>query len=286
MPRRKFLSALMAAGSALVLAGCEAAFSALRLLVPKTGYRTVEGVAYGADSRQKLDIYVPDGLKGPASVLLFFYGGAWQSGNRADYFAFGQAFASEGIVTVVADYRLYPQVTYPAFVEDAAAALAFVRANIAKHGGDPNRIVISGHSAGAYNAVMLASEPAFLKKQDGDLSWIRGVIGIAGPYDFLPLRQDDYIAIFHGANNRDAMPVNHVTGRRPPMLLAWGGADFTVGRVNIERMEAALKRHGSPVEARVYPGVSHVGIILSLAHGFRGRTTLHKDMLDFIRKHG
>jgi acetyl esterase/lipase len=285
MPRRKFLSALLAAGSALALGGCEAAFSALKLMVPRTGYRVVEGQAYGTDPRQKLDIYVPDGVKGPAPVLLFFYGGAWQGGNRADYFAFGQAFASQGIVTVVADYRLYPQVTYPAFVEDGAAALAHVRATIAKHGGDPSRIFVSGHSAGAFNAVMLASEPAFLKKIGGDLSWIRGVIGIAGPYDFLPLRQSDYIAIFHGPNNRDAMPVNHVTGPRPPMLLAWGSADFTVGRVNIDHMAAALKKQDSPVETRIYPGVSHIGIILSLAHGFRGRTTLHQDMLDFIRSH-
>ncbi len=286
MPRRKFLAGLLAAGSALVLAGCDAAFSALKLVVPRTGYRTVTGQSYGADPRQTLDIYIPDGLNGPAPVLLFFYGGAWQSGSRGDYFAFGQAFASEGIVTVVADYRLYPQVTYPAFVEDAAAAMAHVRATIARHGGDPQRIFVSGHSAGAFNAVMLASEPAFLKARGGDQSWIRGVIGIAGPYDFLPLRQKDYIAIFHGANNRDAMPVNHVTGPRPPMLLAWGTGDSTVGRVNIENMEAALKRHSSPVEVRTYPGVSHIGIILSLAHGFRSRTTLHQDMLRFIRSHG
>jgi len=285
MPRRKFLSTLLAAGSALLLAGCEAAFSVLKLVVPRSGYRLVEGQAYGTDPRQTLDIYVPDGLKGSAPVLLFFYGGGWQSGNRADYFAFGQAFASEGIITVVADYRLYPQVTYPAFVEDAAAALAHLRTIIARHGGDPARIFVSGHSAGAFNAVMLASEPAFLKKVGGDLSWIRGVIGIAGPYDFLPLRQSDYIAIFHGPDNRDAMPVNHVAGKRPPMLLAWGSADFTVGRRSIDRMEAALKKQGSLVEARIYPGVSHIGIILSLAHGFRGRTTLHQDMLDFIRSH-
>jgi len=286
MPRRKFLTALLATGSALVLAGCEAAFSALRLVVPRTGYRVVADQAYGPDSRQKLDIYVPDSVKAPAPVLLFFYGGAWQGGHRADYFAFGQAFAGEGIITVVADYRLYPQVTYPAFVQDAAAALAHVRANIAKHGGDPARIFVSGHSAGAYNAVMLASEPGFVQAQGGDLSWIRGVIGIAGPYDFLPLRQSDYIAIFHGANNRDAMPVNHVDGKRPPMLLAWGSGDWTVGRVNIERMQDALVKQDSPVTVKIYPGVSHIGIILSLAHGFRGRTTLHQDMLDFIRSSG
>ena len=283
MVRRTFFTAALGLASTMLLAGCEAAFSAFRLIIPRTGYRIVPDQSYGADPRQKLDIYIPAGLKGPAPVLLFFYGGAWQSGNRADYLAFGQAFASQGIVTVVADYRLYPQVTYPAFVEDGAAALAFVHANIARHGGDASRIFVSGHSAGGYIAVMLGAAPAFVEKAGGNPSWIRGVIGIAGPYDFLPLREDSYIAIFHGANNRDAMPVNHVTGRRPPMLLAWGTGDGTVGAANIDHMEAKLKSAGSPVETHRYPGVGHIGIILSLAHGFRGRTTLHRDMLRFIR---
>lgn len=287
MPRRGLLVSALMSGLGLLLgpllAGCDAAFSALNLLVPRGGYRVVRDVAYGAGPRRKLDIYVPDDLKSPAPVLLFFHGGAWQGGARTDYLAFGQAFAGEGIVTVVADYRLYPEVTYPAFVADGAQALAWVHAHIAKHGGDASRIFVCGHSAGAYNAVMLACEPDFLRRAGGDLSWIRGVIGIAGPYDFLPLRDASYIDIFHGANNRDAMPVNHVDGVRPPMLLAWGTGDHTVHAVNIDRMEARLKRVGSRVETRRYPGVSHIGIILSLAHGFRGRTTLHRDMLAFIR---
>lgn len=270
-------------GLGLLLAGCGAAFSALSLLVPRGGYRVVRDVAYGAGPRRKLDIYVPDNLKTTAPVLLFFYGGAWQSGERADYLAFGQAFASEGIVTVVADYRLYPEVKYPAFVEDGAQALAWVHAHIAEHGGDASRIFVCGHSAGAYNAVMLASEPDFLRRAGGDLSWIRGVIGIAGPYDFLPLQEASYIDIFHGANNRDTMPVNHVDGIRPAMLLAWGTGDRTVYAVNIDHMEAKLKSVGSPVETHRYPDVTHIGIILSLAHGFRGRTTLHQDMLRFMR---
>jgi acetyl esterase/lipase len=270
-------------GAALLLSGCDAVFSALNLAVPRTGYRVVRGQTYGPDPQQKLDVYVPDNLKARAPVLLFFYGGAWQSGERGNYLALGQAFASEGIVTLVADYRLYPQVKYPAFVEDGAAALAWARRHAGEHGGDPERIFVAGHSAGAFIAVMLASEPDFLRRAGGDLSWIRGVIGIAGPYDFLPLREPATIDIFHGANNRDAMPVNHLDGRRPPMLLAWGTGDRTVGAVNIDRMEAKLKSLDSPVETHRYPGASHIGIILSLAHGFRGRTTLHKDMLAFIR---
>ena len=283
MRRTGFLAASLAGAAALWLAGWDAGFFLLDLTVPRSGYRVVRDVAYGADPRQKLDIYVPENLRQPAPVLLFFYGGSWQSGARGNYRAFGQAFASEGIVTIIADYRLYPQVKYPAFVEDAAAALAWVHGHIAERGGDQERIFVAGHSAGAYNAAMVASEPGFIKRAGGDLSWIRGVIGIAGPYDFLPLKDPAYIDIFHGAGNRDAMPVNHLNGKRPPMLLAWGLEDETVGAVNIDHMEAKLKSLGSPVDVHRYPGIGHVGIILSLARGFRGRTTLHQDMLRFIR---
>src|SRR5689334_23463520 len=106
------------------------------------------GLAFGADPRQKLDLYVPEGLRGRAPVLLFFYGGGWQGGNRARYRAFGRTFAGAGVVTAVADYRLYPQVKYPAFVEDAAVALAFLRDHVVHHGGDPDRSFVCGHSAG------------------------------------------------------------------------------------------------------------------------------------------
>jgi acetyl esterase/lipase len=122
-----------------------------------------------------------------------------------------------------------------------------------------------------------------LKAVGGDLSWLRGVIGISGPYDFLPLTDKDYIAIFHGPMNRQAMPVNHIDGKRPPMLLAWGTGDTVVGHVNIDHMEAALKAQGSPVETKRYPGTGHIGIILSLIPGFRGRTTLRQDMAAFIQ---
>jgi acetyl esterase/lipase len=218
-------------------------------------------------------------------VLLFFYGGAWSSGNRAAYLAFGQAFATKGIVTVIADYRLYPQVKYPAYAQDAAGALAWVHNHIAEHGGDPARVFVSGHSAGAFNAVMLGSEPKFIEAVGGKLDWMRGVIGVAGPYDFLPLTEPEYIDMFHGANNEDAMPINHVTGKRPPMLLVAGTADSVVGPGNADRMAARLTAHGSEAKVIKYPGAGHIGIILSLAPGFRGNTTLRQDMLDFIHAH-
>jgi acetyl esterase/lipase len=253
--------------------------------VRRSGYDVHYGLAYGQDPRQKLDIYVPQGLKAPAPVLLFFHGGAWQAGHRGDYRGFGQAFASAGIVTVVADYRLYPAVKYPAFVADAAGAVAWLHAHAADYCGDATRIFVSGHSAGAYNAVMLASEPDFLQAKGGRLDWIRGVIGIAGPYDFLPMREAAYIDMFHGRDNPQSMPVNHVTGKRPPMLLVTGDDDGTVYPRNTASMAAKLRAFSSPVQEVHYPGTGHVGILLSLVPGFRGTTNLRQDMLDFIRTH-
>jgi acetyl esterase/lipase len=278
------IRAALAATLTALLSACSP-FGAINLLVPKSGYDVRSGLAYGGDPRQKLDVYVPRGLKGPAPVLLFFYGGSWEMGRREEYLAFGQAFASEGIVTVVADYRLYPQVTYPAFAQDAAKALAFVHAHARDYGGDPARVFVSGHSAGGYNAVMLASEPKFIEAEGGKLSWMRGVIGIAGPYDFLPLTEANYIAMFHGANNADAMPINHIDGKRPPMLLVTGASDSVVGPGNTDRMAARLKSVGSEVEIKHYPGTGHIGIILSLVPGFRGNTTLRPDILAFIHAH-
>jgi acetyl esterase/lipase len=260
-------------------------FTVINLLVPRAGYAIHRGLAFGAEPRQKLDIYVPSGLNAPAPVVLFFYGGGWQGGNRANYLAFGQAFASAGMVAVVADYRLYPQVKYPGFVEDAARALAFVRARASQYGGDPGRIFLAGHSAGAYNAVMLASEPKFLADQGGSLDWVRGVIGIAGPYNFLPMSDPVYVDMFHGTNNTDSMPVHHVDGPRPPMLLISGSDDETVKLCNTNDMSERLKSVGSDVKVIFYKGVGHVGLILSLVRGFRALAPLRQDMIDFIRAH-
>jgi acetyl esterase/lipase len=254
----------------------------LNLIVPRDGYHVLRDLAYGTDARQKLDLYLPDALKRPAPVILFFYGGSWQSGKKSDYLAFGQAFASRGIVVAVADYRLYPTVRYPAFVEDGARALTFLHAHVAQFGGDPARIFLEGHSAGAYIAVMLASDRSYLRKAGADPDWIHGVIGIAGPYDFLPLVDNDLIAIFGGADRPETQPINHIDGPRAPMLLATGTDDSVVGPKNTFHLEARLRSWNSPVKVITYPGIGHIGIILSLAPGFRGTTTLRGDITDFV----
>jgi acetyl esterase/lipase len=266
----------------LILAGCAPLAPVLNLLISREGYSIKEDLAYGANPRQKLDVYTPDHLTGKAPVILFFYGGSWQTGNKEQYLAFGESFATKGIVVAVADYRVYPEVKYPDFLKDGAAAFAYVHAHIAEHGGDPDRIFIAGHSAGAYIAVMLAANPHYLDDAGAKLSWVRGAIGIAGPYDFLPLTDPTLITIFGGAHREDTQPITYIDGKRPPMLLVAGEDDKTVNPGNVTRMAAKLRSFDSPVETHLYPDTSHVGIILSLAPTLRGNTTLRQDIIDFV----
>ena len=279
---RHGLRAALRAGAAKLLCAC-APFGIINWLTPDKGYRVHRAIAYGGDPRQKLDLYVPDELRVPAPVILFFYGGRWQSGRRQDYKAFGQAMAARGIIAAVTDYRLYPQVSYPAFVQDGAAAFDMVRRTVASHGGDPARIHLAGHSAGAYIAAMLGSDPRFLHQAGSGISQVAGVIGLAGPYDFLPLRDTELVALFRGANDPQILPVTHVDGPRPPMLLLTGSADDTVEPGNTARMAARLRHFGSPVREIVYHGVGHIGIILALAPGFRGRIPLLRDIAAFVQ---
>jgi acetyl esterase/lipase len=269
---------------ALLVAACSPVVL-LNATVPRGGYSVKHDLAYGTAPRQNLDLYVPDGLKAAAPVVLFFYGGNWDSGSKAYYLALGQAFASAGVIVAVADYRLYPDIRYPVFLEDCARAFQFVHANAARFGGDPGRIFLMGHSAGAYNAVMLASDPHYLRDAGADISQVKGVVGIAGPYDFLPLTDSGLMTMFGGANRPETQPITHIDGKRPPMLLVAGSADKTVSPNNTVNMAARLRSFGSEAETIFYPGIGHVGIILTLAPPFRFRAPLRTDILRFIRAH-
>jgi acetyl esterase/lipase len=263
-------------GSAVTLANA---------LVPHSGYTLSKDIAYGAGARQKLDIYVPDGLTAPAPVLVFFHGGSWQFGDKNQYRALGQAFASKGIVTAVANYGLFPPARFPRFIEDGALAFQYVHAHAHDLGGDPERIFLCGHSAGAHIVAMLGANGDYLRAAGVDPSAPRGIIGIAGPYDFLPIKDPVLIELFGGAEVPETQPIHFVDGKRAPMLLAHGRDDTTVGAGNSKRLAQKLQSFGSEVVVRYYHRTGHIGILLSLAPGFRKRTTLYQDMLAFIAEH-
>lgn len=282
IPRRTTLFFLLC----VMLGGCSPVYL-LNASIPTRGYTVHKDIAYGDNPQQKLDIYVPDKVnpRHPAPVLLFFYGGSWQYGSKDEYLFVGQALASKGFVAVVADYRVYPEVYFPAFVEDGAKAFAWTRGHISTYGGNTDALFLSGHSAGAYIAAMLAVNPSYLAQAGVPPKAVRGTIGIAGPYDFLPLQDENLKALFSRSKPEDTQPVTFVDGHNAPMLLVTGDEDETVIPRNTERLSKKLAMLHGPHETRIYKGVAHTGIILSLADGFRTKTTLLEDITAFVHKH-
>lgn len=280
LSRRAFL----ATGSAL-LSACSP-LGLINALTPADagGRLAASGIAYGPDERHRLDVYVPEQGAKRAQVMVFLYGGGWNNGERSDYAFVGRAFAAQGFVTVIPDYRLVPQVRFPAFVEDGALALRWVRDQIASYGGDASGIALSGHSAGAYNAMMLALDRRFLARAGLPAGFVRSVAGLAGPYDFLPLDDPRSIAAFGDFPRlRDTQPVSFADARAPRVFLATGDQDETVRPRNSVSLAQKLRAAGAAVELRTYPGLGHAGILLALNAGFRSRAPVLADIVHFAR---
>lgn len=273
----------LAAGLALAIPtlGCTPA-RLLNAVVTENGYHLERDVAYAKAPRHKLDIYVPDNVTSGADVAVFFYGGRWAYGSKADYLFVGQALASKGIIVVIADYRLYPDVRFPSFVEDGAKAVGWVHRHIAAHGGDPGRIHLIGHSAGAHLAAMLALDARFLAAEDVRAENLKGLIGLSGPYDFLPITDPIAKEVFAVDNLPATQPVTHVHDRAPSTLLLTGDADETVFPRNSLRLGYAMSDVGGDVEVKIYERIGHVGIVLAFATPFRWLAPTLDDIAAFI----
>lgn len=271
-------------GLVLTLAACSL-LTTFDALVPKDrgGVRVASAIAYGEGPRRKLDVYAPRGGPGRARpVIVFFYGGSWSSGVRAGYAFVGRALAAQGFVVVVPDYRLVPEVRYPAFVEDGAAAVRWTAGHAAEYGGDPTRIVLMGHSAGAYIAAMLAVDERWLGQGRGV---IKGLVGLAGPYDFAPFDVAASRAAFGDwPRPAETQPVTWAGAGDPPALLLVGSNDTTVRPRNSEALAARLRKGGVDAELRSYSKVGHVGVLLALARPFRGKAPALRDASEFVRR--
>lgn len=254
----------------IVLAACSP-LTAINALSSGSASRVTPDLAYGSGPRQKLDIYTPKNAQGPAPVVVFFYGGNWASGQRADYAFVGHALASRGMVAVIADYRLYPEVHYPEILQDTAQATAWAFKEIGRYGGDPKRLFVMGHSAGGYNAAMVALDASLLKQHGLTPSMLRGWIGLAGPYDFLPIENPDARPVFFFPNTpADSQPINHVSASAPPALLIAANNDKLVNPArNTGGLARALRMQNVPVTELYYDKVTHATLVASLSGPLR-----------------
>ena len=265
----------------LSLAGCSPA-TLINAFVSRSDYRLLADRPYGAGPRQKLDVYVPNSGDGAKPVVVFFYGGAWQSGDKGDYLFVAEALASHGFIVVVPDYRVYPEVRWPGFIEDGACAVTWTLDHLGELGGDPAQVHLAGHSAGAYIAAMLALDARWLGERRARIA---STIGIAGPYDFLPLTEPAIKVIFGTAGDlADTQPINFADGSAAPMLLLSGTADKRVNPGNSRRLAARIREHGGAAEERYYDDVGHAEIIVAMAAPLHFLAPVRDDVVTFLRR--
>ncbi|MBV9748535.1 MAG: alpha/beta hydrolase [Acetobacteraceae bacterium] len=263
---------------ASLLAACSPA-GLLNATVPRRGLTVERDVAYGSGPRQRMDIYRPADASSDLPLIVFFYGGSWRSGSKAMYPFVTAPLARRGAVVAVPDYRLYPEVIFPAFLEDCAAAVAFAAANAARWGADPRRLVLLGHSAGAYNAAMLLLDPRLLAAAGAPRP--AGGALLAGPYDFLPITDPDIVPVFPDAGPQ-TQPITYADGRNPPLLLLASGEDRTVKPRNTVALAERIRGAGGPVEAQVLPGLGHIGIVLTFAPLFHSKAPMLDLVWEFV----
>ncbi len=283
MKRRSLLAlGTGSAGALAALAACSP-IRILNALTPGDGIAVTNGEAYGPDPAHRVDVYAPVQAGAPRPVVVFFYGGSWQSGHREDYYFAGAGLASRGFVAMLPDYRKYPQVVFPGFLEDGAKSVAWAKRHAARFGGDPSRVFVMGHSAGAHIAAMLALDARYLGAQELAPRELSGLVGLAGPYDFLPLRDPVLKTIFAPEETiARTQPVTFVAPGAPPAFLATGADDTTVNPRNTASLSARLRAAGVSVREKRYEGLNHYTIVGALGEPLRSRQPVFDDVIAFL----
>ena len=276
---------MLAATLMMMVTACSP-IGVLNATAPRSGIAISHDLPYGDNPRQRLDVYAPKSATGhsDAPVIVFLYGGGWTEGSKQEYGFLARALAARGIVTIIPDYRIYPEVRFPAFIEDGAAATRWARDHAGHYGGNPRRLVLVGHSAGAYIATMLALDPQYLNAVGLDPTRdLAGCVGLAGPYDFLPLGTEELRSIFGPPDGlARTQPINFVTGKAPPMLLITGRRDDTVYPRNTIRLAARLRETGGRVQTIIYPRVGHRLLIGAFSRPLRFFAPVLDDVSRFV----
>ncbi len=252
--------------------------------MPRPPLDLVEDVAYGPLPRQRLDLYLPHEPRARRRLVVFVYGGGWDAGSRRTYRFIGHMLAASGFAVAIPDYRLFPEARFPDFIEDTAAAVAWLAANARGHGVGGGRMALVGHAAGAYNAAIVALDPRYLEAAGSSPDVVAGVVGLAGPYAFNPMIYEETRAIFatSEAEPERAQPVRLVRPGAPPMLLGHGAMDQRVLPLNSLRLAEAMRDAGGQATARLYPRQGHVGVLLGLANPFRRLARVLDDTVGFV----
>lgn len=267
----------LGAGAIAAFAAC-APVTLLNTITPSGSYKLAKDIAYGENARQKYDIYQPDEPRADAPVIVFVYGGSWDSGKKGMYKFVAEAFASNGYTTVVPDYRLYPEVKFPGFVEDTADAVAAAAKRYPEQA-----LVLVGHSAGAYNAVKVTVDHSYLGARGiSACETIAATIGLAGPYGDPVMKKEPYITIFPDRLAGQDGPINNIDGVKPPLFLAIGDKDDTVAAQHGITLAERINAVGGQVVNKLYPDLNHTDVIKVLSRYFDGESELKSDVLDFI----
>ena len=273
-PLSKPRAALLLAAAAALLTGCSPV-KLLNSVVPSDTYALEGGVAYGPAPRQQLDVYRPLASTLPAEgkrpLVVFFYGGTWTTGERASFRFVGEALAARGAVVVLPDYGRSPVFKYPVFVQDSALAVKWALDNAARLGADPKEVYVMGHSSGGYNTAMVALDARWLGAVGASPKQLAGWIGLAGPYDFLPIvNPDAQVAFDWPGTPPDSQPLAHASAASPRALLLVARNDEVVNPVrNTGQMAAKLQAAGVPVQTRAFDDLGHITLIVAVAKPLR-----------------
>ncbi|MCK5778579.1 MAG: alpha/beta hydrolase [Rhodospirillales bacterium] len=277
-----FLAAAVAL-TVMLVQGCSG-LDMVNAVAPDDGVNETAGIGYGNHPRQTLDLYRPSDRPGPLPTILFFYGGSWKGGHKEDYAFAGRALARAGFLVAVADYRVYPEIAFPTFVEDGAKAVRWLTEHAGDYGGETKDIHVVGHSAGAHIAAMIALDGTYLEKVGLSQSVLGRWVGLAGPYAFYPSEIDYVSAIFQHLEDEDAArPITFVDGKSPPALLLHGADDETVIPKHSRLLAARLNAAGVASAARFYDGIGHAKLVLSLSEPFTGFAPSFVDTVSFLK---
>ena len=281
---------LLVLGSVFLLSGCQTfLFAGLNTTDEHKGIDVERHIVFDAQRHLALDVYRPAHAE-HAPIVVFFYGGDWMRGKRQWYRFAGAALAARGVIVVIPDYRKYPSVKMDGFMQDAARAVAWTHDHAVQIGGDPQDIFVMGHSAGGQIAALLATDPAWLEAHDMQPRDLAGFIGLAGVYDFVPIaaKEKDMIGMFGKTpmEQRRAQPISFLHGNEPPMLLLHGTADHEVDPSNSKSLAQAMQAQHEDVTLKLYPGVGHEALLLSISRPLRRDAPTLDDVLAFIHAHG